>query len=153
MTHAQQTSSLWTEHSYDLCSAQKCRDGLAAYSCAPYSVGNGVGLWPSPCCSVIVLQRASRAACGTTTFALGCSQFSCLACSRCAYAFSCTCCSACVMLQASFVGVLIYLCICAHACLCVCPYCNACDTMKTFSRCWKLTCDGIVRVSVRFQKL
>jgi len=41
--HTRQTCSRWTDHSYDLCSAQKCRDSLAAYSRAPYSVGNVVG--------------------------------------------------------------------------------------------------------------
>ena len=35
--------SLWTDRSYGLCCAQKCRDSLAAYSRAPYSVGNVVG--------------------------------------------------------------------------------------------------------------
>jgi len=76
--HVWQNSNLWTNCSYNLCSAQQCRDGLTAYSRTPCSVGNVVDLWPSACCSVMVLQRASRAIRCTTTFALGCSQFSCL---------------------------------------------------------------------------
>ena len=55
--------------------------------------------------------------------------------------------------EASFVGLLVCLCIRAHACVCVCPYCNVGDTVGACSRCCTQTGDGIVRVSVPCHKL
>jgi len=63
------------------------------------------------------------------------------------------CCCVRAMLQVSFVGLRICLCMCVHACVYMCPYCNVGNTFPACSRCWTLTCKGIVRMSVWCHKL